>query len=340
MFAIWRPCSPDDGCKGLKRLSEVRGTRLAVRRRVGRRRKIVVPGKVWATDRRTTRRYFLFRPDEQRKVEKAFWYCLGVHAKRHGIEVHAATLMSTHVHLVYTDVRGVQPLFKRDFHRDFARCIKALVGWPEEVFNKAQGGEHEPVGEAALVEALAYAIGNPPEALAVRYAKDWPGPIVLPRDIGCRVICVRRPEVYFAPDNSDWPEELELKIEMPGALSEAHGDEGARRVIGAQVSVLEGQALAKSKMLGVAFQGARRVQRTPHTARAHGYEVFGKINPRFSTAGDRELAKRKADELRAFDESYDQALARWTEGDRRVQFPYGTWWMRVHHGARVRPPPS
>jgi hypothetical protein len=44
--------------------------------------------------------------------------------------------------------------------------------------------------------------------------------------------------------------------------------------------------------------------------------------------------------MRKFEADYDRALARWTAGDRRVVFPYGTWWMRVHHGVRVAPRPS
>jgi len=84
----------------------------------------------------------------------------------------------------------------------------------------------------------------------------------------------------------------------------------------------------------------RRILRTPHTARARSYEVFGATNPRFRAAGDREAARQRVRENRAFDAEYDVALARWTAGNRRhAVFPYGTWWMRVHHGARCRPPP-
>ena len=79
--------------------------------------------------------------------------------------------------------------------------------------------------------------------------------------------------------------------------------------------------------------------RTPHMARARSYEVFGKVNPRFSAAGNAELARAKVAELQRFDADYDVALAGWEAGNRKVLFPYGTWWMRVHHKVRVRPPP-
>jgi hypothetical protein len=306
---------------------------------MGRRRKIVTPGKIWATDRRTTRRYFLFSPAQRARIGPAFWYCLAVAAEKHGILVYAALLMSTHPHLVYADPRGVQPLFKRDFHRMFAMCVKAILGWPEEVFNKSQGGEHEPLSEEALIEDIAYLIANPCAAFAVRYAKDWPGPKTLPEDIGRRTIRFPLPECYFDPDNTDWPKEVVLQFHMPECLEDKYGADETREMIAAGVRRREQAALAESKRLGIPFKGVRRVLRTPHTARARSYEVFGKVNPRFRAAGDRERARRKIEELHEFDVSYDCALARWTRGDRRAVFPYGVWWMRVHHAARTRPPP-
>ena len=300
----------------------------------------MIAGKIWAVDRRTTRRYFLFSPDSEGRIEDAFWYCLGVCAKKYGIEIHAALLMSTHPHLVYTDTRGLQPLFKREFHRLFAHCVKAIRGWPEEVFKpNSPGGEHEPLNEEALVESIGYLIGNPPTAFAVRYSKDWPGAKTLPQDIGTRVVRAKRPDVYFDPNNPDWPEWAEVRLVMPDSLVEKYGAEGARRRIADVVRRHEHKAFSEAKARGIAFKGARRVVRTPHTVRARSYEVFGKINPRISAAGDAELAAAKISQLRQFDADYDDTLARWTAGDRRAVFPHGTWWMRIHHGVRVRPPP-
>lgn len=304
------------------------------------RRKIVTEGKRWATDRRTTRRYYLFTPDALGLIAQAFWYCLAFFARKYGILVHAALLMSTHPHLFYTDPRAEQPRFKRDFHRIFALCVKAIVGWPAEVFDKSKGGEHEPLTPRAMVEAIAYLIANPSAAFAVRYARDWPGPKTMAEDIGTLVVRVKRPDCYFSPNNPQWPDELELQLTMPEALEAEYGAEEARRLIAEEVRRLERKALRESKERGIAFRGVRRILRTPHTARARSYEVFGSLNPRFSAAGDREAARQRVAELRAFDADYDRALARWTAGERRHDiFPHGTWWMRVHHGARCRPPP-
>ena len=87
------------------------------------RAKIVRKNKLWATDRRSTRRYFLFTPDSAGKIAQAFWYCLAYYVQKYEIQLHAALLMSTHPHLFYTDPKGLQPDFKRDFHRK----------WPDEI---------------------------------------------------------------------------------------------------------------------------------------------------------------------------------------------------------------
>ena len=283
----------------------------------------MTPGKVWVTDRRATRRHFLFSPKARRELEPAFWYCLAHCAAKHGIVVHAALLMSTHIHLVYTDAWGVQPFFKRDFHRLFAQCVKAILGWPEEVFNKHLGGEREPLGDEATLKAIGYLIANPAMAFAVRYAKDWPGPKTLPADIGTRVIRASRPDCFFDPNNPDWPDEVELRLEMPEVLEGTYGAEQARCLIAEDVARREQEALSESKKHRIAFKGVRRVERTPHTARARSYELFGKVNPRFSAAGNSKLAQAKVRELREFDAAYDKALARWMAGDRRAVFPYG-----------------
>jgi hypothetical protein len=176
------------------------------------RRRIIEPGTTWALSRRTTRRYFLLNPDQSRQLEQCYWYCLGLAAQRFGVAVHAGCLMSTHSHEVVTDVRGVLPRFLQEFHRLLALATKALRGWPGEVFDKRSTGQHALLTPEATIEALAYLIANPVEAGAVRYARDWPGAHTLPTDIGARGVKVKRPNHYFDPDNTAWPDMVELRL--------------------------------------------------------------------------------------------------------------------------------
>lgn len=273
-------------------------------------------------------------------MEQIFWYCLGLAAQEHNVSVHAGILLSTHPHTTVTDNDGNKPNFRRRFHRLLAMCTKDFRDWPEEVFNKSQGGEHELVTPEAVVRNLAYLIANGPLAGAVRYAKDWPGAKTLPEDIGKRRFRVARPEYYLDASNPEWPDYVEVRLEMPQILIDAYGSvDAAQKVIAAEVKELEREALRRSKELNRPFAGARRVLRARHTVRSTSREEFGSLNPQFAAAGDAKAAKEAVARIRAFNAAYDEALARWTDGDRDVVFPHGTWWMRIHHGVRCHPPP-
>ena len=303
------------------------------------RPRIVDPGATLALCRRTTRRHFLLHPDQARQMEQVYWYCLAYAAQLHGVLVHAACLMSTHCHEVITDVRGNYPLFLKAFHRNLALCTKAYRGWPAEVFDKESTSAHTLLTPEATIESIAYLIANPVEALAVRYAKDWPGAHTLPGHVGTRVIRVKRPAHYFDPQNPKWPEELELRLDMPVGLELDYGPELARERIAERVRDKQHQAWRKAKRTGVPFVGSRRILKVAHTKRAKSYEVFGRLNPQFAAAGNRSAAMQAVKRLRTFNAQYDRALAAWTAGDRSACFPAGTWWMRVHHGARCGPGP-
>ena len=220
-----------------------------------------------------------------------------------------------------------------------ALSTKALRGWSGEVFDKRSTSQHALLTPEATIEALAYLIANPVEAGAVRYAKDWPGAHTLPRDIGARSIKVERPPHYFDPENTDWPELIELALDMPTDLELDYGAALAQQRIAERVRDREHRAWQESKRTGIAFLGARRVLRQAHTKRARSYEAFGRLNPQFAAAGHRGAATEAVRELRAFNAQYDKALAAWSAGRRHVCFPVGTWWMRVCHGARCGPGP-
>ena len=203
-------------------------------------------------------------------MERIYWYCLGHAARLHGVLVHAACLMSTHAHEVITDVRGGYPRFLQTFHRHLALCTKAHRGWPEEVFNKESSGAHTLLTPEAMIESIAYLIANPVEARAVRYAKDWPGAHTLPAHVGTRVIRVKRPKHYFDPLNPEWPEEFELRLEMPVVLEVDYGPELARERIAERVREFQHQAWNEAKRSGLSFVGPRRVlkPRTPSGPRS------------------------------------------------------------------------
>src|ERR1700733_14651755 len=95
----------------------------------------ILPNATYLITRRVILRHMFLRPD--RAMTQILVYLLAVLARRHGIEVHALCAMSTHIHLVVTDVRGVLPVFLHAFHRMVAMCTKNYRGWNDVIWDKA-----------------------------------------------------------------------------------------------------------------------------------------------------------------------------------------------------------
>ena len=267
--------------------------------------------------RRTTRRFFILRPDKTKKSQDLFLYCLAVAAQRYGVEVHAVCVMSNHFHVVLSDPWGLLPSFKQMIVHQLANATKVLRGWPEEVFNKSNRTHVELGGTTGLVHEIAYTIANPVDCGAVRTPENWPGVITLVKDIGRRVIKVRRPDYYFDPKaldkdgNIKWPEEIELRILMPKALLDKHeGDlEAAQDEIQTELDKQLRAARKKHRENGTFIGNASRVMRQKLTRRGSAWETYGALNPRIATGGDKELAQHLLDRYRAFWAAYVLAPA-------------------------------
>ena len=306
---------------------------------MGIRRQRTLPGTTYFVTRRTTRRHFVLTPDEGGVVERTALYLLGYCCQKYGVKLHAICVMSTHLHYVVTDPRGEIPMFFQEFHRLLANSIKNFRGWPAEVFDKnATTRTVLLTGEADLKE-IAYTIANPVEAGAVRYAADWPGLTTSPRDLGTRMERVTRPGHYLR-DAKTFPDEVEVRFELPPRLEALYGAQGTQRAVQAQVEMREREALEKFRAKGWSFMGRARVLKQPHTKRSKSHEDFGALRPRLAAAGDLEAVKAHLNEERAFHGHYDQCLARWRAGDHDVEWPAGTWAMVRYHGARAAPPPN
>jgi len=281
--------------------------------------------------RRVILRYFLLRPDAL--MNQILLYLLASAARRHGVQVHAICVMSTHLHLVVTDVRGVLPAFLQSFHRVVARCTQVLRRWKGGVWDKQPTSLVRLETPAAVVEEIAYVLANPVAAGLVRHAHEWPGVKVLVDDIGKTVLCASRPVGYLDQKNPQWTEEVTLPISLPPCIEEEHAD-AFRRQVAAQLARLEAQA--QVKMAGCSFLGAEQVMLVPYDSRATSEEPEHDRNPTFAVGHQQgEALSLAVAAVRAFRTSYRAALKKWHAGDRGAVFPAGTWWMRVFHGAVV-----
>jgi putative transposase len=293
----------------------------------------ILPGATYLLTRRVLRRHFLLRPDAA--ITGLILYALAVSARRFGVHVHALCAMSTHLHLVVTDEKGILPSFLQFFHRIVALGTKVLRRWEGPVW------DHEPTSvvrlttREAIVEKIAYTLANPVAAGLVRHASEWPGAKVLVDELGIGVLRAARPDVYLDPTNPAWPEEATLELSLPPAF-EAGEAEGFRREVAAELVREEAKAHAELSAEGVL--GAERAGSVSPHDRATSFEPLRALNPTFAVGhGSKDAWRIAAAAVRTFRAAYRVALGRWRQGVRDVLFPEGTWWMRVFHAAGVHP---
>ncbi|WP_437588177.1 transposase [Sorangium sp. So ce1000] len=293
----------------------------------------IVAGATYLLTRRALRRHFLFRPDAA--ITQLIVYALAVSAKRYGIRVHALCAMSTHLHIVLTDVEGVLPRFLQLFHRLVALGTKVLRAWEGPVWGHEATSVVRLLTRAAVVEKISYSLANPVEAGLVRRAQEWPGAKVLVSEIGRGELRAKRPNVYFAPSNPGWPEDVAIAISLPPAVADDDADD-FRREIAVELARKEAEAHAAMKRKGCRFLGPERARMVSPDERATSVEPPRGFNPTFAVGRGNADARRAAvAAVRAFRSAYRDALERWRAGLRSVVFPAATWWMRVFHGVVV-----
>jgi len=265
-------------------------------------------------------------------VESLYWYVTAVVAAELGVELHAAQVLSNHMHEVLTDVRGVMPDFCRERNRLFANALKVYLGWSGEVFARCGVSSVDLVGEEAILDRIAYTLANAVEAGLAETPEAWPGVTLAATDIGTRTIRVERPSIYFDPKNTRWPPFAEIAITVPRQLEEAFGAEARTKIVEA---VAERVKEVREARKGKPVKSVTEIYETKHTTRATSYEKAGERNPTFAASGNREAAARALHERRTFLAAYRAALAQVRAGVLGVLFPPGTWRLHREFGFGV-----
>jgi len=294
----------------------------------------IEPGLTFLITRRTQRRTHLLRPDEH--MNELYLYLLAVISSRHGVLVHGVTLMSTHEHLVLTDVRGSLPRFLAELHRTVALCVKVLRKWEGEVWDGGKTSVVELRTTQAIVEKLAYIAANPVAAGLVHHAAEWPGITTLPKDLGRASWTARRPAFYLDEANPCWPVTATLKLSPLPSFQVM--DQQSSAEVEAELERLETEAQAEVRARGWRVLGARQARHVSPFKRAKSWESLRALNPTFAVGrGQRRAFFAAVKSLREFRTAYRDALDSWHCGLRSAVFPRATWLMRVLHNVAVSP---
>lgn len=324
----------------------------------------VRPGTFHVTIR-SVRGMYLLSPVGQKRLKEVILYLIAYVAKKFGLRIHEITVMSNHIHIMFTDVHGNRPAAMTLLNALLARQINALRGQTGSVFETYWAGEK--LDDDATLTNAVYVLANPVKHHIVERASEWTGVTTLQMEYG-ETRTIRRPAVGLWADleekgkraaterktpmspgrakyrgkPSTLPEEVTLTLVRPPAKSEL-SDTELREEVRQRLRSTEDELSAKrqaegTKVLGMdglreLAQADGRTQQSPAARR----ELMGAV-PRY--AGAPELVAQRKAEDRDFQRRYKLALERLLKGERDVVWPEHTWKLRMQYGLPCEGTPS
>jgi REP element-mobilizing transposase RayT len=296
---------------------------------------MVVPGTTYMLTRRCTQRRFLLRPDKH--TVNAFCYCLALTAQRHGIEVHACSVMSNHYHLGIRDVRGVLPEFLRDFHSLLGRCLNAYLHRWENFWASEQSSAVVLADAEAVLDKMLYGLTNPVKDHLVERVHHWPGLNSLGYQLTGRQMKARRPHWFFNR-GSRLPKSVSLKLVRPRGF-EHLSDQQWRQRLRDETAKREQKFATTRRQHGIPLVGRKAVRRQSPFSSPRTLTQRRGLKPRIATR-NKWLRLERTRRHKRFEHEYRAALGLYAAGQRDIPFPYGTYKMRVEHAVRCHPPPA
>ncbi len=277
--------------------------------------------------RRCSERRFFLRPS--RAVNDIVRYVLAVATERYGVAIHAFCVLSNHLHLVVTDIKGNLPAFEQYVGSLIARAVNSLHGHWEHFWSPGSYSAVKLLEPSDTLAKIAYVLANPVAAGLVRHGADWPGLWSAPEQIGADPITVTRPAHFFRAEG-DMPETAKLQLVCPPGFESV---DAFRRELVAALTKLEDEASKKLATEGRSFLGARKVLAQRPGAQPTTDEPRRELNPRIA-GRDKWKRMEAIGRLKEFVRAYRRALDEFTNGVRNTIFPAGTYWMRVAYGVR------
>ena len=296
--------------------------------------------RTYLITRRCAGRRYLLKPSPL--VTQVVTYCVAVAASLYGVKVHAVVVMSTHIHLVVTDPNAWVPKFMHWLDMMVARFLNAKFGRTENFWSNGTYNRPEIIDPEDVLRKMIYVLVNPvaagAEPVAARWRGLWTGTL---RD-GVAHFTAAKPKLgtFF----EEHPDEVTLVVERPAGFEHLSGKEFSDLF---QREFEKGEAAARERVVaeheasgrgGQPFEGTRAVLARSREDRATSLEEFASLDPNV-IASDKALRIQMIEDLKTFRAEYRDALRRFQTGEDDVEFPPGTYWMRLHMKVRVRAPP-
>ncbi len=304
--------------------------------------RIIVPGATTSITRRTTLRKAFLAPWDP-LVPQVWLYSLADAQRNTGIAVHHAIAVVTHHHLTVTAQTANLPEFVWRFHHDTSCALNTVLAQgrydaPRELFDGRSTHCMRLLDAPAQASQLVYERNNCVAAGLVSRPEHMPGYRFDFELWRTGYLDVPRPPVYFGDDR---PEVIRLHVTPPPLLYAAFGGDIDRLVYHMRRSSEDAARTLRAAQRRQVL-GARAVERLhpwsePRTLREPG----GRRIPTFRIGArgllGKETAIAAAVETREFRAEHRSARLRCRDDHRAARFPYGTYAMRVRHGALVAP---
>ena len=292
-----------------------------------------LPNETRFVTARMARQEFWLRPSPL--VNRIVGYSYGYAQQKYGVLIHQLTVMSNHIHMTVTDPTGSRmSVFYSCAHSMIARCLNAHYGLQENRWKVDDFGPVNLGDEDAVVDKMVYSMVNPVTAGLESKAERWPGWDTTEADFDKPRTCIR-PGVFF---RDTMPETVTLTMTVPPQF-EATKDEFVAR-LRKRRRRLQTEKRQEFKAAGRRFVGAKQVSKIdPRTRPKSALKpiVRSKLNPRIACKNAEKRVRMLA-ELRAFYDAYESARRRLLDGESDVEFPAGTYWLRVHANVACQPP--
>jgi REP element-mobilizing transposase RayT len=286
----------------------------------------VLRGVTYLVTRRCFQGRFFLRPS--RLTNDTLGYVLAVAAARYSIQVHAFCALSNHYHLVVTDPKARLPEFQQYLDALVGKALNEALGRSQSFWDPNRYSAVSLVTPEDVVRKAGYVLANPVAAGLVRRACRWPGLWSNPASIGGSALHFQRPRHFFREDGT-MPKAADLQLVAPPCFADV---ETFRGLVTAEFEGLEGAARAEASATGRGFLGLARILKARPRARPKGREPRGELSPRIACK-DKWKRIEALGRLASFLQAYRIALDAWRSGRRDVEFPAGTYMMRVTHRA-------
>ena len=273
-----------------------------------------------------------------RKVNEIVGYLLAVLSSERGIELNAICYLGDHEHGVANDPDATLSELLRDLHALIANHINAVFDEDGALWDSRQTHVALLAEPEDILRKMAYVATNPVKHGLVKFARSYPGlRMIWP----CKPKTFKLPTGYLdaglkRPDGSPrWPETATLEMHRPRGFEHLSERELAVR-LAEIVKSTEEEFRAEVIESGRQFVGRRALSKVPREYRAKTKEPRRGIVPRI-VCGRKEIRKSVLEELADWLSRYRVALKEWVAGNHDVEFPHGTYKMRVLYRARIAP---